>query len=185
MLNEWNAKQEANFKALINEKMPKKVLHLTHILDTWEAADTIEELYKTDTEFVLPESFELMRVLQDVGCFLRRRLPKIEDGHNFGVDVIKEILETIVANIRQLEALAKNVRTYYWYIGDTQAQLSKYPATAYAHEKCIDVTLQLAIGDSPSAVRAMRDIYVVLCDRITKNMDVILVPRNKQESSMY
>lgn len=56
---------------------------------------------------------ESIHILSPLSILIELKMPRLEDGNNFGVDVQKEILHIITESSGQLDNIIDNITKYY------------------------------------------------------------------------
>jgi len=184
-LTAYQEKRDKAVMVLIKETIPAKVLNLdSRIQDFdstgWNDADQFTYI----RESLLPEIRQYQTILYDLCIFLKRRTPKMEDGHNSGVDIIKAVGLEISKFETRMSELHNGLADVFWGSGVTHAKSTKH-ATSEDYKR-----RYLLLGENrtsliPFNLKEVRDAYEMSFDLMSKNLDVILCPRKTQSSSMY
>jgi len=135
---------------------------------------------------VKPHLFEQIFAAKSIQAWLKSSLPRIEDGNNFGVEVIETIISYF--KIAELQMLG-NVE----YIADFYAVRADRISRFVADETNVDETTKTAIEELDetafcnlkSAVVDLRNNYADLLDMLLRNMDKLQKPRSDHSRDMY
>jgi hypothetical protein len=176
--------EEQAFLALVQEKIPTKIRTLGTLIDEWVTPVSVGDLAATIEDCICPEIFELMEHVQHCTRFLHGRTPTIEDGNNFGVDVLASVIALISKIYGNAQVILSNSSTYLLNTAQRQAHAIKYP-DASAYQLAYRVSVAMYCGYIISDLRDIRDAYILIKDLVVKNLTLLLVPRKKQESGMY
>ncbi|XP_051969777.1 proteasome activator complex subunit 1-like [Xyrauchen texanus] len=139
--------------------------------------ETVEKLIK----HIKPEIQTVQESLNTVSIWLQLLIPRIEDGNNFGVSVQEKVFELFTNTRTKIEGFQTQISKYYSERGDAVAKASKQPHVGdfrqLVHELDQHQYCELRI-----VVLEIRNIYAVLYDVITKNLDKIKKPRGDLSS---
>jgi hypothetical protein len=182
------AYREAQDKAvmvLIQETIPAKILELDamiHSLDTTKWKE--EEQFSFTRETLQPEFLRSLHVLNDIEVFLKRCLPKMEEGHNSGVDIIKAVGIEIAIFSQRISKLEPELVNVFWGAGVTDTKSKKH-ALSEDYQRSYILRVEKRNSLIVLNLKDIRDAYDMSHDVVSKNLDVILCPRKVQASNMY
>jgi len=184
ILSAWHARQEKHFLELVNEIIPTKILVLSKQIDEWVAPTTEEELHAIRTAICLPAAFTVTSIIQSLECCLTLRVPKLDHGNNHGADVLSAILTSLSQSYTTSQSISSNLSNFPWLLGERQAKAAKHPY-APAYKNSVLTQLQYAYDHALMSLHELRNTLSKVHTELTTNMDVLLVPRKKQENNMY
>lgn len=138
--------------------------------------------YTDLTELIKAEIPEIARIMDALKIWIQLNVPKIEDGNNFGVEIIGELL----GELSRIEDAAFSLRndfiTYYAARSKIVTKLLKYPF-------CEDYLRSLIEIDTKELLNVrviFNDIfnnYNVFYDMLLKNIDKIRAPKGNPEEA--
>ena len=127
-----------------------------------------------------PICYTLLDSVVTLRAFVKRQIPKIEEGHNAGVDTIN----AVDAKLAQVETSCGTRFAAYLTSADIDSKAQKHPNVKDYQRSYEKTTLSRNLAVN-ATLMDYRDAYELAYDVLTKNLEVILCPRKVQTSNMY
>lgn len=131
-----------------------------------------------------PHLLKLANVMNNISLWIKLRVPELETGDNFGVEVQAEILSALSAAENSYLSLLADFTTYHGDRADLIKDLMVYPGLEDLRLSLIQMDdrtylrLQLAVAD-------LRNEIVTIFDLLCKNMPKLKVPKTAPATSTY
>ncbi len=171
--------------SLLTVGMPAKIIQLDKIVKNLNTVGWTEDQQFSYIQSTLThEVFEIIHNLSDLLAFLKRRIPKIEDGHNSGVDTINIVGAEVSALYTRMSTLELALVNTYNSAGVRYSKMKKYPE-AEDYLRGAILAREMRSRDIVFNLEDIRDSYEAVVNAMTKNLDKILNPRNVSRSDMY
>ncbi|KAL1006366.1 hypothetical protein UPYG_G00071410 [Umbra pygmaea] len=142
--------------------------------------ERVESLLKE----VKPQIQILKEKLNTVSMWVQLKIPKIEDGDNFGVAVQEKVFEFLTNTRTKIEGFQTQISKYYSERGDAVAKASKQPHVG-DYRQLVHELDQYQFCELRIVVLEIRNTYAVLFDIINKNYDKIKKPRGDCKALIY
>lgn len=111
-------------------------------------------------------------------------VPRVEDGHNFGVSVQEEVLNEVSGNIETEVHFAETLQDYYLTRAHMVKRILKYP-----HIEDYRDSVRMLDEKQFTTLRwqalTYRECYVKMHRKVTLNIDKVRHPRPVSSSNMY
>ncbi|XP_008290998.1 proteasome activator complex subunit 1 isoform X2 [Stegastes partitus] len=133
---------------------------------------------------VKPEIQTLKEKLNTVSMWVQLKIPKIEDGNNFGVAVQEKVFELLIATRTKVEGFQTLVAKHYSDRGDAVGKAAKMPHVGDYRQQVHELDLYMFF-ELRLVVLDICNTYAVLFDIITKNYDKIMKPRGDGKALIY
>ncbi|CAM9370016.1 unnamed protein product [Heterosigma akashiwo] len=184
---------------VIYEKIPQKILDLNELVvdikDKYNDTTFEPQSYnRTEMAPSNPKIFELFAVikeqvnnmidlLSELRLWVRLSIPKIEDGNNFGVGVQEEILVMVQTGHQSGLAVLDHITKFYFSRGRLISKSAKHPGVKDYGRAVMELD-QKQYFNLLESCKDLRNNYILLWDKITKNMDKLSKPRSEESSSI-
>ncbi|NP_001290826.1 proteasome activator complex subunit 1 [Esox lucius] len=142
--------------------------------------ERVESLLKE----IKPQIQILKEKLNTVSMWVQLKIPKIEDGNNFGVAVQEKVFELLTNTRTKIEGFQTQISKYYSERGDAVAKASKQPHVG-DYRQLVHELDQYQFCELRIVVLEIRNTYAVLFDIINKNYDKIKKPRGDCKALIY
>ncbi|KAJ8010559.1 hypothetical protein DPEC_G00076340 [Dallia pectoralis] len=142
--------------------------------------ERVESLLKE----IKPQIQILKEKLNTVSMWVQLKIPKIEDGDNFGVAVQEKVFELLTNTRTKIEGFQTQISKYYSERGDAVAKASKQPHVGDFRQLVHELD-QYQFCELRIVVLEIRNTYAVLFDIINKNHDKIKKPRGDCKALIY
>lgn len=133
---------------------------------------------------VKPEIQTLKEKLNTVSMWVQLKVPKIEDGNNFGVAVQEKVFELLTNTRTKIEGFQTQISKYYNERGDAVAKAAKMPHVG-DYRQLVHELDQNQYSELRLVVLDICNTYAVLFDIINKNYDKIKKPRGDGKALIY
>ena len=132
------------------------------------------------------EIYEFCKVTSALRCWISGKVPSVQDGNNFGVEVQAQVLEEVGAAEERMYPTLEQMGKYFISRAKLVTKVIKYPNVQdYVYSvQDFDVRTHRTIG---FYLMDLRDYYAVVYDKIQKNLPRIQSPRgsNSAVHAMY
>lgn len=135
-------------------------------------------------DFLKPEILLLVNSCNAIKLWIQLKIPKIEDGNNFGVGIQEDILAEVSKAESDAGSYLEQMSRYFGSRGKMVSKLVKYPFLD-DYRRSINEYDEKVFLSFRLILRELRNIYVVLYDVIIKNYEKLIRPRNSNTSSLY
>lgn len=135
-------------------------------------------------EALKPFLLELANTMNNISMWIKLRVPELETGDNFGVEVQGEILSALDAAENSYLSVLGEFSNYHDARADSLKELMAFPGLQDVERSLQQLDartylkLQLAVAD-------LRNEIVTIFDLICKNMPKLKVPKTAQSASTY
>lgn len=162
----------------------------SHVINAEEIRDS-DELFafamikyeKLEAEMIL-----IARLMSEIRLWISLRVPRIEDGNNFGVSIQTDCVD-FLSRIEDTALLYCDIWTKYILerakILSKQQKYSESMSTVGAYEIVLHHMDTKMIQDLRFGWVDLRSNYIRALDVLMKNMEKILVPRTSNTDGMY
>ena len=131
-----------------------------------------------------PHLLSLANTMNNISLWIKLRVPELETGNNFGVEVQGEILSALDAAENSYLSVLSEFSTYHDARADSLKELMSFPGlqdnerSLHQLDARTYLKLRLAVAD-------LRNEIVTIFDLLCKNMPKLKVPKTTPSSSTY
>mmetsp|Transcript_1762 Transcript_1762/g.2382 ORF Transcript_1762/g.2382 Transcript_1762/m.2382 type:complete len:210 (+) Transcript_1762:67-696(+) len=184
---------------VIHEKIPQKILDLDKLVEDIRekyanVEFTVENFSKSKLaacntrvlelfSIIKQQVNEMIDLLGEVKLWVRLNIPKIEDGNNFGVGVQEEILVMVQTGHQSGLAVLDHITKFYFSRGRLISKSEKHPGVMDYGRAIMEMD-QKQYFNLVESCKDLRNNYILLWDKITKNIDKLCKPRSENETIM-
>jgi len=132
---------------------------------------------------LLADAVDTLRILE---MWIRLKIPKIEDGNNFGVEIQEDVFSQIQSSRTTLHRTMSTIHSsYLWSRAQAASKVSRFPTA----EDFVQYIVQIDVFELFSlriSTLEVRDVYEATHDLVKKNLEKLKNPRSTDQStSMY
>ena len=109
------------------------------------------------------------------------KLPRVEDGNNFGVSVQKDSIDALSDAQDQLKIIVDNIASYYRIRGEAVAYMVRF-CDIRDHIQAVVEIDESQFYSLKLYLKSLRNIYASFYDSTWKNMEILQNPRHSAES---
>ncbi|XP_065897186.1 proteasome activator complex subunit 3-like [Dysidea avara] len=131
-----------------------------------------------------PHIITLIEKCAELKLWIELKIPKIEDGNNFGVSIQEDILSEVTKLEGDTGSYLEQITRYYTTRGKMMSKLVKYPQLE-DYRKAIEEYDEKIYFSLKLITMELRNTYCILHDLITKNIEKLKRPRSSNTDSMY
>lgn len=185
-LQDYKSELIQNAEQLLVEGFPMKIMQLNDILTSKDFVDREFKLdygivetnsqvsYKVDkVKPLIRQLFEDVNLLK---MWINLVVPKIADGHNFGVEIQLETLNEIKVVERKAAAYFNQISHYFKLRADL-VSAAEYKPDIQDFTRAVQETDENEFFNMTLMLREIQNHYTSLHDMISKNMDKLKKPR--------
>lgn len=195
-LESFYALATSNARACITDRIPGKIAALSAALarsgplSAPVDLESASALAASAWDALHAEVREMLEIATAVKLWLQLRVPRIEDGNNFGVGVQTELLGELSraedAALVTSEAWSKHLQLRAKLLGKAEkhAAAGREQAAA-AYGDALRAADARQVRAARLGLQDVRDHYAVVYDALLKNMEKLLFPRSSNASAMY
>ncbi len=192
----FHASAAARARECIAGRIPAKIVGLTaHVqaaapLGAPVACDDAGAAARAAWDALHAEAREMLEIAGAVKLWLHLRVPRIEDGNNFGVGVQAELLGELGRAEDAALATSDAWLAYLQLRAKLAGKAAKHvaagrAAAAEAYAAALRAADERQVRAARLGMQDVRDHYAVLHDSLAKNMEKLLFPRSASASAMY
>jgi len=183
---------------IIHETMPQKILDLNAMVQGIQTRHS-ESNYSVESyhsrksipcnpevmslfEIIKNQIKEMVDLLGELKLWVRLNIPKIEDGNNFGVGVQEEVLLMVQTGLQSGIAVLEHITKFYFSRARLITKSAKHPGVL-DYARAVTEMDQKQYFNLLESCKDLRNNYILLWDKIMKNLDKISKPRGSDDSS--
>eukprot|EP00388_Colpodella_angusta_P014226 GDKJ01035587.1.p1 GENE.GDKJ01035587.1~~GDKJ01035587.1.p1 ORF type:complete len:261 (+),score=40.03 GDKJ01035587.1:32-784(+) len=127
---------------------------------------------------------DLSSMLSSLKLWLQKAVPRIEDGNNFGVSILEDVISEITRVEEVSGTLCETSSKYHFSRGKIMGKILKYPNVDDYKEsvRTLDKKQMLLLRQTIVDCRVN---YGALLDHINKNFEKLVNPRTDNTTNMY
>ena len=133
---------------------------------------------------VKPLLLDFVTDMRTIKYAIQLMIPKVEDGHNFGVAIQESAIHIISHSANQAGTRLGQFTRYHNHRGNIITWIARYPHCD-DYRRCLQEEDQKFYLILCLIIRELRDGYISLNDLIVKNMDKIKKPRPVRDVNIY
>ncbi|XP_064402317.1 proteasome activator complex subunit 3-like isoform X2 [Halichondria panicea] len=131
-----------------------------------------------------PKIIDTMNRCNTIKVWIQLRIPKIEDGNNFGVSIQEDILAEVSKAEADSAKFMEQISRYFSVRAKLVSKAAKYPHLD-DYRRGINEYDEKVFLSFKIMLMELRNIYAILYDVIIKNFEKIKQPRSSHANSLY
>ncbi|KAK8823060.1 hypothetical protein WA538_002213, partial [Blastocystis sp. DL] len=172
------ASLERNQKKRSHEAMEStsKQEHLESVVFNKEDAFPINPLLVDITDYLKQEVRDAVPIFNALRLWILLRIPRMEDGNNFGVTIQKEFIKRLSDAQDQMEAIMDLLTQYYKKRGDAVTLMISEPSIVDYRQAVVEID-ESQFYCLLLSLQTLRSYYLSIYDAFMKNLDRLQNPR--------
>jgi hypothetical protein len=179
---------EAEFKKLVDETIPAKILHLRGRIASLplsiQDAAKVKEIFNALADEWDQEAHEFVDTGIRLLGFLNGRIPAVADGNNFGVEVLEMVRKQITEDVSWVWGGFQSNAVVYETVATCATKAAKHPNMGY--ETALEQRYRARYRQLCTFMLNVSLLYTRVLDLINKNMSKLMTPREEHKGmAMY
>lgn len=135
-------------------------------------------------EFLKKEVKECVVLCSAIKMWITLKIPRMEDGNDFGVAIQEECVDTITDVEDEAYSILDSISNYYTTRGNYIVQMVSNPSVM-DYAKCICQVDETQFFNTKLSIQSFRNNYALLYDLVTKNLEKLQAPRLPRGFSLF
>ena len=135
-------------------------------------------------EFLKKEVKECVVLCSAIKMWITLKIPRMEDGNDFGVAIQEECVDTITDVEDEAYSILDSISNYYTPRGNYIVQMVSNPSVM-DYAKCICQVDETQFFNTKLSIQSFRNNYALLYDLVTKNLEKLQAPVSHVDSLSF
>ena len=132
-------------------------------------------------DYVKKQVSDAIPIFNAMQMWIILKLPRVEDGNNFGVSVQKDTIEALSDAQEQLRIISDNISMYYRTRGEAVSFTVRFSEIRDYIQAVMEID-ESQFYSLKLYVKSLRNIYASIYDSTWKNIDNLQNPRHSTDS---
>nr|AFK10498.1 proteasome activator PA28 subunit [Callorhinchus milii] len=135
-------------------------------------------------KLIKPEIRLIKEKINTITIWIQLLVPRIEDGNNFGVAVQEKVFELLTGSRTKVEGFQTQISKYFVDRGDAIAKAAKQTHVGDFRQSVHELD-EAEFAEIRVMFMEIRNLYAILFDIITKNIQKVMTPRGETKGMIY
>lgn len=134
--------------------------------------------------FLKKEVKECVVLCSSIKMWITLKIPRMEDGNDFGVAIQEECVDTISEVEDEAYSILDSISNYHTTRGNYIVQMVTNPSVM-DYAKCISQVDETQFFNARLSIQSFRNNYALLYDLVTKNLEKLQAPVSHVDSLSF